>query len=156
VQGFEAVYQRYRDVIFRFAVRCVGRREIAEEITADAFLQLHQNWKSIDTERLPGWLLAVVRNRAADHWRRAELERRYAAEEPPPERQRPGGSLLNLLENRALKQVHRICLTLRYVQEMTVPEIAAYLGLSETQVKGHLQYSRELLRKQFSVEPRNE
>ena len=51
-----------------------------------------------------------------------------------------------------LKPVHRICLTLRYVQEMTVAEIAAYLGLSEIQVKGHLQYARGLLRKQLSTE----
>ena len=156
MQGFEAVYNRHRDGVLRYAVRCVGRREIAEEITSDAFLQLHQNWKAIDTEKLPGWLLTVVRNRAADYWRRAELERRYVFEERPSQPPRRGEPLTGLFESAALKPVHRICLMLRYVQEMTVPEIAAYLGLSEVQVKGHLQYSRGLLRKQFSTEARND
>ena len=151
MQGFEAVYQKYRDVVFRFAMRCVGRREVAEEITADAFLQLHQNWKAIDLERLPGWLLTVVKNRATDYWRRAELERRYMFEDRP-QHEAAGEPSTGIFEHPALKPIHRICLTLRYVQEMTLAEIAGYLGLSEVQVKGHLQYSRGLLRKQFSTE----
>ncbi len=133
-------------------MRCVARRELAEEITADAFLQLHQNWESIDTGRLPSWLLTVVKNRAADHWRRIKLEQQYLSEERPAEVQtaRPRASepLSTLFDNPALKPVHRICLTLRYVQEMSVAEIAAYMGLSEMQVKGHLQSSRTLVRKQ--------
>jgi RNA polymerase sigma-70 factor (ECF subfamily) len=156
MQGIELVYNQHRDAVLRYAVRCVGRREIAEEITSDAFLQLHQNWTAIDTEKLPGWLLTVVKNRAADYWRRAALEKRYVSEERPSHVQRAGERWIGLFENGALKPVHRICLTLRYVQEMTVAEIASYLGLSQVQVKGHLQYSRGLLRKQFSTEARNE
>lgn len=156
MQGFEGVYSQYRDLVFRFARQCVGRREIAEEITGDAFLRLHQNWNAIDRDRLPAWLLTVVKNRAADHWRRVALEKRYVIEERRPEPPRVGEPLTGLFENRALKPVHRICLILRYVQEMTVAEIAAYLGLSEMQVKGHLQYSRGLLRKQYLTEKTNE
>ena len=128
----------------------IACRDIAEEITSDAFLQLHQNWKTIDTGRLPAWLLTVVKNRAADHFRRLKLERRYTAEEQAPDRPRLGEPFIGLFENRSLKPVHRICLILRYVHEMTVAEIAGYLGLSELQVKGQLQYARELLRKQFT------
>lgn len=152
MRGFEIIYRQHRDAVLRFAMRCVGRQDIAEEITADAFLKLHQNWQAIDTERLPGWLLTVVKNSAADYWRRVELERRYVAEERPLARQRVQEPWSTLFEAAALKPVHRICLTLRYVHEMTVAEIAAYLGLSEMQVKGHLQYSRGLLRKQYSTE----
>ena len=156
MQGFETVYKQHRDAVFRFAIRCVGRREIAEEIAADAFLQLHQNWEAIDTGRLPAWLLTVVKNRSADYWRRAGLEKRYVCEERPAQARLPGEPLSGLFENRSLKPVHRICLTLRYLQEMTVAEIAAYLGLSEMQVKGHLQYSRGLLRKQLTMGQANE
>ncbi|MCZ2150766.1 MAG: sigma-70 family RNA polymerase sigma factor [Bryobacterales bacterium] len=155
MQGFEFAYRRYRDVVIRFAMQCVGRRDIAEEITADAFLRLHENWKTIEPERLPGWLFAVVKNRAADHWRRAGLEKRYIEQRPADQPYR-GEPLTGLFEDPALKPVHRICLTLRYVQEMTVPEIAGRLGLSEIQVKGHLQYARSLLRRQLSPEAPNE
>lgn len=154
MQGFEAAYRKYRDLVLRFAMQCVGRREIAEEITADAFLRLHQNWTAIDTERLPAWLLTVVRHQAVDHWRRAELEKRYVSEEQYLEtRSRdPVESLGGVFENPALKPIHRICLTLRYIHEMSLAEIAGYLGLTEVQVKGHLQYARGLLRKQLSTE----
>ena len=156
MQGFEVAYRQYRDVVLRFAMRCVGRRDIAEEITADAFLRLHQNWNAIESEKLPGWLLTVVKHRAADHWRRVELERRYVAEENYSKPRTGGEAPSPLFENRVLKPIHRICLILRYVQEMTVAEIASYLGLSEIQVKGHLQYARGLLRKQLSAESSGE
>jgi len=152
MRTFEWAYSNYRDVVLRFAIQCVGRRELAEEITAEAFLELHQHWASIQTDRLPSWLFTVVKNRAADYWRRRELEKRYlAAETQVSERPRhlEGGGLF---DNAALKAVHRICLTLRYVHDMSVKEIAHRLGLTEVQVKGHLQYARVILRKQFSAE----
>lgn len=155
MKGFEAAYQQYRDLVMRFAMRCVKRREIAEEITADTFLRLHRNWHSVRRENLRAWLLTVAKNRAADYWRRAGIEKRHA-EESPKDEPYGGEPLTGLLEDPALKPVHRICLTLRYVHEMTLAEIAVYLGLSEAQVKGHLQYARGLLRKKFSAERSNE
>jgi len=153
MESFEAVYRKYRDVVLHFAIQCVGRREIAEELTAEAFLELHRHWETIELARLPSWLLTVVKNRAADHWRRKELERRYMVSELPPIQTPSRPAPAGLFDNVELKPVHRICLTLRYVQEMTVAEIAQRLGLSEVQVKGHLQYARGLLRKQLSGEP---
>jgi RNA polymerase sigma-70 factor (ECF subfamily) len=52
-----------------------------------------------------------------------------------------------ILESAELKPVHRTCLMLRYVHGMTRAEIAAKLAVSETQVKGYLQYALALLRK---------
>ena len=152
MESFEAVYRKYRDVVLRFAIRCVGRREIAEELTAEAFLELHRHWISMDTDRLPSWLFTVVKNRATDHWRRKDLESSYNASELPEATAPPRASDSGLFENKALKPVHRICLVLRYAHEMTAIEIAERLGLSEVQVKGYLQYARILLRKQLSAE----
>jgi len=156
MRAFESVYTQHRDAVLRFAIRCVGRRDVAEEITADAFLQLLQNWATIDTARLPAWLLTVVKNRATDFWRRTGVERRHASEDRPAQLPATEEPFSRLLENPTLKPIHRICLTLRYVQEMTVAEIADYLGLSQIQVKGHLQYSRGLLRKQLTMEQPHE
>ncbi|HYR91196.1 MAG TPA: sigma-70 family RNA polymerase sigma factor [Terriglobia bacterium] len=153
MQSYESVYRKYRNAVMRFAIQCVGSRDIAEELTAEAFLELHRHWETIDTERLPSWLFTVVKNRAADHWRRAELERRYFASESTRPKQAHAPTVGHgLFDNEALKPVHRICLTLRYVHELSLGEIAQRLGLSEVQVKGHLQYARELLRKQLSGE----
>jgi RNA polymerase sigma-70 factor (ECF subfamily) len=151
MESFDQVYRKHRDAVLRFAIRCIGRRDVAEELTAEAFLELHRHWKEIDPERLPSWLFTVVKNRATDHLRRLELERRYVSTEPihTQKQSESGPSLFN---HSVLKPVHRICLTLRYVHEMSLTEIAERVGLSEVQVKGHLQYARELLRKELSRE----
>ena len=149
--SFEDLYRLHVQSVYRFARSIAGSREEAEDLTSEAFLALHRNLASIDQSMLPGWLLTVVRNRARDGWRRRVVEDRHreelrkAAPAPPP-------SLETwILEDADLKPVHRACLMLRYVQGMTRAEIATTTGLSEMQVKGHLQYALALLRRTYGV-----
>ncbi len=150
--SFENLYHAHAAAVLRFAVSVTGRRDVAEDLTADAFLALHRNLDAIDQTQLPGWLLTVVRNRARDLWRRRVVEERYAAQiarrpvpvESPIERW--------VLESGDLKPIHRSCIMLRYVYGMTRTEIAAQTGLTETQVKGYLQYALTLLRKAHGVQ----
>jgi RNA polymerase sigma-70 factor (ECF subfamily) len=74
---FEKLYRRHVEAVFRFSWHCVGRREIAEEITSEAFLALYESLDRIDESQHPAWLFTVARNRAVDYWRRSALERRY-------------------------------------------------------------------------------
>ncbi len=159
--SFEGIYRKHLGAVFRYAVRCVGRSDIAEEIVSDAFLALYRNLEQIDESQLPGWLLTVVKHRATDYWRRRQVERRHAEsqQEESPARSGivpqisadpavPVESWLSQCEE--LRPVHRACLILRYVHGMTRAEIARETGLSETQVKGHLQYALQLLRKELA------
>ncbi len=144
------MYSRHVAAVYRYAVRCVGRPEIAEELVGDAFLTLHKAFDSIDQGLLPGWLLTVVRNRSVDFWRRQAVERRWLADRPPEPVTKTAPSVEDWLDAApALKPIHRACLVLRYVHGCERREIASRLGLSETQVKGHLQYARQLLRKEL-------
>jgi RNA polymerase sigma-70 factor (ECF subfamily) len=154
MDGFEDIYRQHFGAVFRFAIHCVGRRELAEDLTSEAFLQLYRNWAKIDPSQLPGWLLTVVKNRAADHWRRASREELYA--DPPAEAKTEFDSRLGsfLLENRALRPTHRACLILRYVHGMSREEIAQKLSLTANQVKSCLQYGLQLLREDLSRNPR--
>lgn len=148
--GFDEVYRLHRQVVFRYASRVVGRRDIAEDLTSEAFIALWRSFDSIDRSQLPGWLFTVVRNRATDFWRRTSVEQKYlsALESEPA-----GGGQAAFTEwldsAPALKPVHRAVLILRYVHGYERVEIAARLGLSEIQVKGHLQYAHKLLRKEL-------
>lgn len=152
METFEDLYRRHVQAVFRFAMSVSGERETAEDLTSEAFVALHRNMDSIDPSLLPGWLLTVVRNRARDWWRRRVVERRYleqladppASETPPLERW--------ILECADLKPIHRTCVMLRYVYGLSRQELAERTGLSETQVKGHLQYALSLLRKVYAVE----
>ena len=146
---FEELYQQHVQAVFRFAMRVAGRRDAAEDLTSEAFLALYRNLDAIDQSQLPGWLLTVVRNRARDLWRRQVVEQRYADSlKDAPQTQAPALETW-ILDSADLKPIHRTCLMLRYVYGMTRTEIAATTGLSETQVKGHLQYALSLLRKAY-------
>lgn len=153
----EALYRQHVHAVFRFALSIARRRDVAEDLTSEAFLALHRHRDTIDASQLPAWLLTVVRNRARDLWRRRLVEERHAqaveaqavealADAPPLERW--------ILEAGGLKPVHRTCVMLRYAYGMSRAEIAAATGLTETQVKGHLQYALTLLRQAHGVRDR--
>jgi RNA polymerase sigma-70 factor, ECF subfamily len=152
--SFEDLYRRHVQAVFRFAYRATGDRETAEDITSEAFLALYRNLDSIDESLLPGWLLTVARNRARDLWRRRVVEQRSLEQLATPRVAEPASLEAWMLECADLKPVHRTCLMLRYVYGMTRAEIARETGLSETQVKGHLQYGLKLLREAYGERTR--
>ena len=149
MSDFEEIYRTHANSVFRYALRTVGNRELAEDITSEAFLELYRNLDAIDSARLPAWLFTVAKNRAVDYWRKRALEQRHA-DELRREESAPAEGLdveAWLLREPALKPVHRVCLILHFVHGMTRREIGRRLDLSETKVKGYLQYALHLLRK---------
>jgi RNA polymerase sigma-70 factor (ECF subfamily) len=149
MDDFESTYRKHLHAVFRYAVRCVRRRDIAEEITSEAFLALFRNWDTIDRSKLPAWLFTVARNRSMDYLRRTALEERHITALPdPPEAPEPALESW-LFTSKTLKPIHRACLVLRYVYGMSREEISRQTGLNETQIKSCLQYARELLKKEL-------
>jgi RNA polymerase sigma-70 factor, ECF subfamily len=146
--AFDEIYAKYAAAVFRYAVKCVGRRDVAEDITSEVFLALHRNLAQIDIAQLPAWLFTVAKNRSADYWRRCDVEERYLATLPSEEPRWEPSLEAFLADTKTLKATHRACLILRYVHGMTRAEIAEELGLSDNQVKGHLQYALTLLRRE--------
>lgn len=79
VEEFERVYRTYRDLVFRHALRVAGRRDVAEEITGDAFVALFEHRADVTPAMLPGWLVTFVKRRGIDHWRHREVVQRHEA-----------------------------------------------------------------------------
>jgi RNA polymerase sigma-70 factor, ECF subfamily len=147
MEGFESVYRQHFAAVLRLAVSVIGRRDVAEDLVAEAFLELHKHFARIHVEELPAWLFVVVRNKARDHWRREKVRDRHArwlASRPSPAAPPPAGPLW--LRSDRLTPVQRVCLELHYAWGYTVDEIARRLGLTSGQVKGHLQRARQQLR----------
>jgi RNA polymerase sigma-70 factor, ECF subfamily len=146
---FDEIYAKHAASVFRYALKCVGRRDVAEDITSEVFLTLHRTIDSIDVNQLPRWLFTVAKNRAIDHWRRAHVEQNHLDGLEAGQTTWEPSLELWLRETTALKPVHRACLILRYAHGMTRAEIADRLGLTANQVKGHLQYSLTILRREL-------
>jgi RNA polymerase sigma-70 factor (ECF subfamily) len=70
-----ALYDRYSRLAFSLAMRIVGDRALAEEITADSFVNVWRASGSYSAERgrFVPWLMSVVRHRAIDELRRLNV-----------------------------------------------------------------------------------
>ena len=66
------LYDRYSRLVFSVAVRVVGQRQLAEEVTLDAFQNVWQAAATFrqDRGRFATWLMSVARHRAIDELRR--------------------------------------------------------------------------------------
>jgi len=147
MDSFETSYRRHFASVFRFALSLTGRRDVAEDLTAEAFLELHRHAGAIRLDQLPAWLFVVVRNRARDLWRHQLVEQRHALWMA----QHLTNSVLPVttpdwVSDTRLKPVQRVCLELHYVWGYTIAEIASRLGLTDGQVKGHVQRALRCLR----------
>lgn len=80
--AFAQIVSLYQKPIFNYVLRMVGDREVAEEVTQDVFLRVHQSLPRFSFRaKFTTWLFRIARNRALDELRsdprrqlRAELE----------------------------------------------------------------------------------
>lgn len=63
-------YDRYVDRVFGLALRLLGDRVAAEDITSEVFLKVHRAAAQLDASRDPApWLAAITTNACRDLWR---------------------------------------------------------------------------------------
>jgi RNA polymerase sigma-70 factor (ECF subfamily) len=148
-EGLEELYRReYRSVV-ALAYALSGSRGAAEELTQDAFLAAHRAWDRIATYDDPAaWVRRVVANRAVSGIRRRVAEvkavtrlagrRQLPAELPDPE----GGFWRAV---RALPHRQAQAITLHYLEDRSVADVADVLGISPETVKVHLHRGRKAL-----------
>jgi RNA polymerase sigma-70 factor, ECF subfamily len=131
--------ERYDEMlpqVYGYVLRRVRNRSDAEDLTAEAFMAAVTSiGRGQVDEVTPAWLIGIARHKLADHWRRAEREQRRlsaVASTEPTEVTDPWDVELDLLDARdvlgALGPHHRSALTLRYVDDLSVPAVAEVLG----------------------------
>ena len=152
--------QTHQRSVYSLALRMLGTRDLAEDLTQEVFMQMNGNLSAIDSNRHLGfWLRQVTSNRAIDQLRRRarvqltsldEEHQLFSAEEASdPLLQRHLRALLADLSPPA-----RAVLLLRYQEDLDPVEIARTLDMPLNTVKSHLKRSLESMReKTASVQP---
>ncbi|OXS79202.1 RNA polymerase sigma factor [Domibacillus enclensis] len=71
-QALETLYERYEKLLFSFALRMTGRRDLSEEIVQDVFMKIWTKPNLYDRSKgkFSSWLLTVTRNASIDSMRR--------------------------------------------------------------------------------------
>ncbi len=152
---FDEMFRVHYDRMVRALAVAYGDREAAADAVQDAFTRAYARWGRISRYEDPvGWVRHVAVNRLRDHFRRAKRGRRAIerlagradATAPAPE---PASDVLAKLA--MLPQQQRTALSLFYVEQLSVLEVAEAMGLSEGAVKYHLHAGREQLRTRLDV-----
>lgn len=133
-----ALYDRYSRLAFSLAVRIVGDRALAEEITADSFVSV---WRasgsySADRGRFVSWLMSVVRHRAIDELRRLNVRPEGSSVELNEALQttaHPDG-LDDWLDVRRRQEVVRLVLAGLPAPQREALELAYFGGLTQQEI----------------------
>lgn len=126
-----------------------GSRSVAEDLAQDALVQAQQQWPRVSRLDNPGtWVRRVALNRSKNEGRRQTRERRAFGRiaAAPVRVEQPGVPDAELwAQVRMLPARQRDAIVLRYVDDLSLADIAQVLGCSEGTVKTHLQRGRAAL-----------
>jgi RNA polymerase sigma-70 factor (ECF subfamily) len=150
--AFAELYAQYARTVHGILLARVPRADV-DDLMQDVFLQAMQGLPSLrDPSAFGAWLAAIARNRAVDYFRQAprttELTDDVATADPDRTE-----ALAVLAAIRTLPDAYRETLTLRLVEGMTGPEIAARTGLTEGSVRVNLHRGMKHLRERLERRP---
>lgn len=145
---FDVLYARYRQWVYRLAFRFTGHEEDAWDVHQDAFLYLAGKLPSLRlAASLKTLLYTVVRSlaiKANQKRRRLVLDEELLAAIPAQMPNQPADQLRDVL--RDLDLPSRQVLLMRYVDDLSLDEIAQVLGIPLGTVKSRLHHAHQKVR----------
>ncbi len=135
-----ALYDHAVGEVYGYLLARCRNRTVAEDVTSEVFMgAVASVAKGAVSDVTTAWLIGIARHKLVDHWRRVEREQRRltaVGEEPggTDPADDPWDAELDVLVARdALERLgahHRSALTLRYLDGLSVPEVADVLDRS--------------------------
>jgi len=157
--AFERLYARHKGPLYRFVLRGMRERALAEELYQEVWMRVVESRARYEPQaRFRTWLYTIAHNRMVDHWRRrglslVSLDAEDPAGNPGVEPAAgPGGEPERALDGRerlerfaraleALPPAQREAFLLREEGGMSVAEIAHATGANEEAAKSRLRYA---------------
>jgi len=152
-RAFEQVVDRYQKPIYNAAYRIVGRREDAEDVTQQVFINAFRNLRSFNEKRnFFSWLYRIAINESLNKLKSTASreifhETEHGHDETPDDVYHKK-ELQQAVQN-ALGQLtseHRAVVVLRHFQDLSYDEIAEILELPAKTVKSRLYEARQQLK----------
>jgi RNA polymerase sigma-70 factor (ECF subfamily) len=136
-----------------FAQKLVNDEDKALDVLQEVWLKAFQTIRRLDNPRLVrAWLYRLTRGLAIDRVRKdvaaerresVHAEERVDPDEGPSFENEDAAALHQALD--ALDVRHREVLVLHFLEDMTIPEIAAVVGCAEGTVKSRIHYAKRAL-----------
>jgi len=163
LEAFEELVVRYRPAVVRLARTIVGA-DHAEDVAQDSLLLAFKALPGIEEPRkFPAWLSAITRHRALRFSKSetAQMKKRVPLDEalleniealakPLAEKERDE-EMIEALET--LPSDYAMPLRLRFLDEMPLNRIAAFMGIPLSTVKWRIHHGKKLLKEKVKGEP---
>jgi RNA polymerase sigma-70 factor, ECF subfamily len=147
VDAFGQLYDRYVDVVHRYAFARLGDRTLAEDVTSETFLRALRRIGTVSYRGrdVGAWFVTIARNLVLDHVKSGRnryevvsgepLEAEFSTEGPEPAvlRRLSAEELLRCV--RQLPPDQQECVVLRFLQGMSVAETATVMDRNAGAVK---------------------
>jgi RNA polymerase sigma-70 factor (ECF subfamily) len=154
------LYDEALPIVYGYLLSRCGQVALAQDLTAESFLAAVETVRrGADHPLTAGWLVGVARHKLADHWRRQAREDRglrAVAGTAGDMTEDPWDERLDALRAQIiLDQLgphHRAALTLRYLDDLPVPEVAACLERSLHATEALLVRARTAFRRAYTAE----
>jgi RNA polymerase sigma-70 factor (ECF subfamily) len=133
--GLLSLYDAALPQVYGYLLARCGSRWVAEDLTAETFLAAVRAERDGRGPTTVGWLIGTARHKLVDHWRAREREERSlrvvesgadGAVEDPWDVHLDALRARQVLDG--MSATHRAVLTLRYLDDLPVPQVAALLA----------------------------
>lgn len=140
--------------VYRYLHHRCGSKALAEDLSSEAVLAAIDRLLAGEIERITvAYVVGIARHKLVDHWRRAERDRRHlelhhgrAEEIWTDVAFEPDRSAATLAR---LSPMHRAALTLRYIDDLRVPDVASLLGRSVASTETLLMRAKRAFRHEY-------
>lgn len=156
-----AIYRETVDALYGYASRkCGGERQLAEDVTQEAWLRAVREWRRTGLPDNPlGWLITVARNLLLNHFRRREplpidaVPAAAAIASVDGDESADSAEVAQLV-HAALTRIppHEAKLLEEFhFERCRVARLAEQYGTSERAIEGRLRRARERLRRELET-----
>lgn len=180
-QALKSIIESYQDYVFTVALQIVKRKETAEEIAQDVFVKVYQKINTYEYRaKFSTWLFTIVYRTSLNYLEKKQILVTASDITKPDfddsidytegminwDNQRQNADSINELDHQRQKIIYKaidkleikqgVVITLFYIKDFSVSEIAEIMQLSANTIKTHLFRGRENLKnallKDYSIE----